>query len=589
MLRRHWTIGARYSLNSSRSCACLFSTHTLSTLGVVALNMSSRNQDYLAQYYSEAPQQASDYESKPKKKKVARAPTKQLQGFKMIDDNDTMEDFEELGPLVPEKSTPCTRAIQRTSSSLFANGHPALRFANLLSAPLFCALEGSKVIDLTAESVKKELEQSQRPSQSFGSLDSSPPRQSNSQRRRVPQVDQHHDRSSAEHATSGDISPPRQRSAQNDSSPVRRPRSQDTGISPVRRLQTEASPPRSANNDLSPVRRRNTPVSDISPPRRGRSDAQDISPPRKVESSDLSPPRHRVKSEFDDPMADHLSPPRQARGGRGDLSPSISSRTGGDLSPPRSRAKRELTDEHTSSGANDLSPPRTRRDASPEVDKYSMRMTNGERAGLQSGAEITAEARKRRIEENARLSEMTSSAVDDELATQTVHRDATGRRIVPKTAEQIAAEEQQAKKSKWAPVERPSDERYAHADRDGGRSSRGRTSEDAGRNTGKSSRDRWGDPLAQLKASGAVRSDDEDDMDFDDPIRKFKKRKREPKEAKRSDTYSGWFPPNRYDLRPGALWDGVDRSNGFENKMYQAQIDRLHHAEAAYRYTSADM
>ena len=539
----------------------------------------------MAQYYGEAPQQASDYESKPKKKKVARAPTKQLQGFKMIDESDTMESFEELGPLVPEKSTPQTRVFGRTNSSFFANAHSALGSTNQLSLSLFDVIEGSKVLDLTAEAVKKELQSSQRPSQSFGSLDSSPPRQSNAQRRRAPQIDQHYDRSSDTHNVSADISPPRHSNTNNDMSPVRRTRSHDTDISPVRRRHTESSPPGSANNDLSPVRRRNATASDLSPPRHGLSDRHDLSPPRKAESHDLSPPRHRVKSEFDDPMAAYNSPPRQ----RGDHSPNPSSRNGADDSPPRSRAKRELVDEQHSRDANDLSPPRSRRDASPESDKYALRMTNGERAGLQSGAQITAEARKRRLEENARLSEMALSAVDDELATQTVHRDATGRRIVPKTAEEIAAEVQQAKKSKWTSAERPHDERRAVDDRDGGRGYQGRTNEDADRDTGKSHRDRWGDPLAQLKASGAVGSDDEDDMDFDDPMRKFKKRKREPKEAKKSDSYSGWFPPNRYDLRPGALWDGVDRSNGFENKMYQAQIDRLHHAEASYRYTSADM
>ena len=83
-----------------------FEVHTLpAPPSVIALTMSSKHQDFLAQYYGEAPQPTSDYAAKPKKKKIVRAPTKQLQGFKMIDESDTMENFEELGPLVPETST----------------------------------------------------------------------------------------------------------------------------------------------------------------------------------------------------------------------------------------------------------------------------------------------------------------------------------------------------------------------------------------------------------------------------------------------------------------------------------------------------
>lgn len=79
---------------------------------MIALTMSSKHQDYLAQYYGEAPQASSDFEAKPKKKKVVRAPTKQLQGFKMLDDMDAQDEFEELGPLVPEKSTSLKREIR---------------------------------------------------------------------------------------------------------------------------------------------------------------------------------------------------------------------------------------------------------------------------------------------------------------------------------------------------------------------------------------------------------------------------------------------------------------------------------------------
>ncbi|GAX29068.1 pre-mRNA-splicing factor CWC26 [Fistulifera solaris] len=47
--------------------------------------------------------------------------------------------------------------------------------------------------------------------------------------------------------------------------------------------------------------------------------------------------------------------------------------------------------------------------------------------------------------------------------------------------------------------------------------------------------------------------------------------------------------PNRFNIRPGFRWDGVDRGNGFENKLLSQRNQLQHQREVAYRWSTADM
>uniref|UniRef100_A0A8C6GY80 BUD13 homolog n=1 Tax=Mus spicilegus TaxID=10103 RepID=A0A8C6GY80_MUSSI len=297
--------------------------------------------------------------------------------------------------------------------------------------------------------------------------------------------------------------------------------------------------------------------SDLSPPRKRQAKAHFEAKKQldskgvyqKASDSDLSPPRKKKNSGHQDSDSD-LSPPRNRP--RRQSSDS-------DLSPPRRRQR-------TKSSDSDLSPPRR----SPRPGKKTPHMYSGAKTGLVTDVQREHQELKKQDQDTTDLGAQFEF-------TETVFRDKSGRKRNLK----LERLEQRRKAEK----DSERDELYAQ----------------------------WGKGLAQSRQQQQNIEDamkemqkplaryiDDEDLDRmlreqereGDPMANFikKNKAKENKNKKVKPRYSGPAPPpNRFNIWPGYRWDGVDRSNGFEQKRFARLASKKAVEELAYKWSVEDM
>ncbi|KAL2177252.1 Pre-mRNA-splicing factor of RES complex-domain-containing protein [Thermothelomyces heterothallicus CBS 202.75] len=203
-------------------------------------------------------------------------------------------------------------------------------------------------------------------------------------------------------------------------------------------------------------------------------------------------------------------------------------------------------------------------------------MSNGTLAGLQSASALTAQLRKRQELEAAELAELKAAAESqkknknkDDAEPEVILRDATGRRVDASfrraEARRQAAEAERAAKAKQDLLRGEVQAAEARARRerleDAALLPLARRRDDAELNEELKRAERWNDPMAEFMASSAGGGGG---GGGESGVARTGGRKRG------RPVYKGPAPPNRYGIRPGYRWDGVDRSNGFEAERFKA-------------------
>lgn len=204
-------------------------------------------------------------------------------------------------------------------------------------------------------------------------------------------------------------------------------------------------------------------------------------------------------------------------------------------------------------------------DAAPEIeDTEGVFLESGAKAGLQTAAQVAAAMKKKQDEERRQAAEVAKQGG----AGETIYRDASGRiiNVAMKRAEARKKAEEEEKKK----LEK---ERAARGDVQNAEAAKRRQQLEAAK----------GMTIARYADDAELNDELKEQGRWNDPAAGFLRKKKAGRSITGKPLYQGAFQPNRYGIRPGHRWDGVDRGNGFESEWFKsrnrkANIERMEYA-----------
>lgn len=244
-------------------------------------------------------------------------------------------------------------------------------------------------------------------------------------------------------------------------------------------------------------------------------------------------------------------------------------------------AEQDAADKILASAAAERDAQRAADDEAPQVvvddadegTEAGKKMQSGANAGLQTAAQVAEAVERKRARElrKAREAERERVAAEGGGAGggETIYRDATGRiiNVAMKRAEaRKQAEDEERKKREEAEAAKGDVQRAAKMKRredleDAKFMTVARYADDKELNDEMKERDRWNDPAAG-----------------------FVEKKSKGKSVTGRPLYQGPAAPNRYGIRPGWRWDGVDRSSGFEKQWFAARNKQANRRDLEYAW-----